>query len=353
MTMSCRTQAELISHACKIAEELGAPVFPVRVDPDPHHPGKTIKRPLIKGWQNGGADTNPESIETLFNQHPHATHVGLLTGDRSRILVIDLDGEPGVMWWREHTDLLPATRTQRTRRDGGKHLIYRIPAGCRLRNSASKIAPGVDIRADGGFVVDWSSEYPPEVEDLTDATPALIEFLQRAGSKAAPVEASGSDSHFPEGQRNDALARVAGKLRRSGLEGDELESALLAVNARRCDPPLAESEVAAIAKSMARYALGPETASPTPWTPPAVNSYGGTFDPAAIPQRQWLIRGRYALGEGTAIAGPPGTNKSSLLLADAVQLVTGRSLFGETIDKGGNHRADIRHDAQDAGEGAP
>jgi RecA-family ATPase len=72
-----------------------------------------------------------------------------------------------------------------------------------------------------------------------------------------------------------------------------------------------------------------------PWVPPAVTSYGEAFDPAAIPLRQWLIRGRYARGEGTAIAGPPGTNKSTLLLIDAVQLVTGRSLIGDVIDRSG------------------
>src|SRR5450759_3642000 len=112
-----------------MAEELGIPVFPVRVELDAAHPSKTIKRPLIKRWQNGGAVTNPEAIEELFNKHPEATHVGLQTGERSRILAIDLDGESGLEWWRAHGELLPPTRTQRTQRPGGKHLLYRMPVG--------------------------------------------------------------------------------------------------------------------------------------------------------------------------------------------------------------------------------
>jgi hypothetical protein len=71
------------------------------------------------------------------------------------------------------------------------------------------------------------------------------------------------------------------------------------------------------------------------WIPPQVVSYGASFDPAAIPLREWLIVGRLARGEGTAYAGPPGTNKSTLLLTDAVQLVTGRSLLGDRIDQTG------------------
>jgi AAA domain len=71
------------------------------------------------------------------------------------------------------------------------------------------------------------------------------------------------------------------------------------------------------------------------WAPPSVVTYGASFDPAAIPLREWIITGRYARGEGTAIAGPPGVNKSSLLLTDAVQIITGRSLIGDHIAQSG------------------
>lgn len=216
-------------------EEYGIPVFPVVVEPDPTHPGKMLKRPLVKGWQNGGAPTDPEVIEELFNAHPNATHVGLQTGERSRILAIDLDGEPGLEWWRNNSDLLPLTRTQRTRRPGGKHLLYRIPAGCGLRNSASKFADGVDIRADGGFIVDWSTDFPPEIEDITEAPAALIEFLQHATSRSAPpLAANRSRETLAEGSGNAGLTRVAGKLRRSGLEISEIDAALQAFNHGRC-----------------------------------------------------------------------------------------------------------------------
>jgi hypothetical protein len=130
--------ALLISCACRAVEELGTPAFPVWVHPDPDSPGKMLKTPLVGGWQNSGAVTHPEAIESLFRRHPDATHVGLQVGLSSRVLVIDLDGEPGQQWRREHAEILPATRAQRTQREGGLHMYYLLPPGVELRNSASK-----------------------------------------------------------------------------------------------------------------------------------------------------------------------------------------------------------------------
>ena len=242
---------DLIAHAVMVAEQLGAPVFPVLVYPDPKEPGKMKKQPLEKGWQNSGAVIHSEAIERLFNQHPQATHIGLQTGETSRILAIDLDGEPGLDWWRANAELLPPTRTQRTQRSGGKHLLYRMPAGCKLRNSASKIAPGVDIRAGGGFIVDWSAKYPPDSDEIADAPAGLIEFLElaaaRAPSSAAHKHSSGVHK-IGAGGRHDALKSIAASLRRKGLKGQVLEAALLAWNTEHCEPPQDHTDVTALAR---------------------------------------------------------------------------------------------------------
>lgn len=72
------------------------------------------------------------------------------------------------------------------------------------------------------------------------------------------------------------------------------------------------------------------------WSPPQVVAYGAAFNPAKIERREWVIPGRYARGEGTAVVGPPGTNKSMLFLNDAVQIATGiATVPGESVAKGG------------------
>lgn len=67
------------------------------------------------------------------------------------------------------------------------------------------------------------------------------------------------------------------------------------------------------------------------WKPPVVHSYGASFDPSKIPLRQWIIGDRRSLGEVTCDAGPPGVNKSTLMLSDAVSIVSGRSILADQV----------------------
>src|SRR5262249_39804842 len=59
-----------------------------------------------------------------------------------------------------------------------------------------------------------------------------------------------------EGQRNTALTRIAGALRRQGLEHHELDVVLQPTNAAICDPPLDDREVLRVVKSVGRYPAG-------------------------------------------------------------------------------------------------
>jgi len=105
------------------------------------------KRPACaNGFKD--ASTDPGWIAELW-----AGRTGLLvavpTGEGSGISVLDIDdtGWPGLA-------ALPPTRVHQTR-GGGRHYIFRHRAG--LRCSQSLIAPGVDVRADGGYVIWWPS----------------------------------------------------------------------------------------------------------------------------------------------------------------------------------------------------
>jgi hypothetical protein len=58
---------------------------------------------------------------------------------------------------------------------------------------------------------------------------------------------------FPDGERNNSLARLAGIMVVRGVEPDRLVELLLHENEMRCDPPLPDKEVIQIAKSVERY----------------------------------------------------------------------------------------------------
>jgi hypothetical protein len=127
-----------------------------------------------------------------------------------------------------------------------------------IRCSVGRLAPGVDVRADGGYVVWWAAHGHEVVGDLEDRGPPpewLMKQLQSSkNSRNSRVPASGNGAaKINEGRRNDHLTRCAGALRGQGLGGKALVVALKAENAERCTPPLPDDEVEKIAKSMTRY----------------------------------------------------------------------------------------------------
>ena len=70
----------------------------------------------------------------------------------------------------------------------------------------------------------------------------------------APAQEQGnrsSDRNIPRGQRNAHLSRLAYALRKKGFSVEAIEVALLEENRVRCDPPLGEPEMRAIARGKA------------------------------------------------------------------------------------------------------
>jgi hypothetical protein len=59
----------------------------------------------------------------------------------------------------------------------------------------------------------------------------------------------------PQGSRNNAMLRVAGKLRHAGGGRNELRTNLLLANEELCDPPLPTGEVEDLADRVSEYAV--------------------------------------------------------------------------------------------------
>jgi Bifunctional DNA primase/polymerase, N-terminal len=125
--------------AALILAERGWPVFPCGEN----------KRPVVEhGFLS--ASTDPEIIRALFGK-PGAVMIGVPTGPRSGFDVLDLDPRHGSdAWENENRHLLPETRVHQTG-GGGRHILF--DAHPRMRNSAGKIAPGVDVRGTGGYII--------------------------------------------------------------------------------------------------------------------------------------------------------------------------------------------------------
>jgi bifunctional DNA primase/polymerase-like protein len=132
------------------AEEREALRAAMRLD-YPSFPCLANKRPACPhGFKD--ACTATSGLATLWARYPGEL-VGVPTGTASGISVLDVDrGKGGGDWWLANRDRLPATRLHRTR-SGGIHAVFKHRTG--LRNSVARIAPGIDVRAEGGYIVWW------------------------------------------------------------------------------------------------------------------------------------------------------------------------------------------------------
>jgi hypothetical protein len=232
------------------------------------------KAPLLKGWP-ALASSDLAALRSWAAEYP-GCNWGVATGPGSRVFVLDVDGEAGraslAALEAEH-GLLPSTLTSKTgRADGGEHRWFKYPAACEIRGSAGKLAEGLDIRATGGYVI-----VPPSIHETgrayqwadskqptADAPSWLLDLASGEARKDRNPLAARIDI-LVKGERNDGLTRYAGWLRRKGAELPELEEKLFAANARRCQPPMEETEVRRIAASNARYQAGGPDPLETAW----------------------------------------------------------------------------------------
>ena len=148
------------------------------------------KQPLTEHGLHDAVEGEAQA-RALF-QRPGVAMIGVPTGARSGFVVIDLDikgGQPGLEWLAANEHRIPATRRHRTQ-SGGLHLLFANPEGRRIRNSVSKVAPGVDVRGQGGYVIVPPS---PGYTIVNDAMPApmpawLLDLLDPpAPAPAAPA----------------------------------------------------------------------------------------------------------------------------------------------------------------------
>ena len=244
----------------------------------------TGKHPATQRGLKDASDKS-ETIERWWQQKPDA-NIGVVTGHSSHLLVVDVDPRHG---GNDSLSELEAKYSRLTTLSvetggGGKHFYFRYPDLVILRNAVN-IFPGIDIRAQGGYVV-----APPSVhasgkgyawcsdQSISEAPSWLISILTgkrkrtvRRDPSASPQDdvcsrrapairhseqsevSPRTSSVVSEGARNDILASIAGCLRKRGLDAKAIQSELIHLNSRICYPPLPQPEVSRVALSIGRY----------------------------------------------------------------------------------------------------
>lgn len=231
----------------------GMPVFPCQ--PRGKEPatarglyGATTDRGIIESWWGSAAELN----------------IGIPTGAPSGFFVLDIDNEDGEASLRaleKAHSALPPTNEVITGR--GRHLYFRYGEH-ELRNSAGKVGIGIDVRAEGGYVLAPPSIHPTgrayawSVDCTGEFADAPEWLYQIASHSEGPGKGKKLEEWhktltgvIPAGSRNTTLASIAGKLLFHDVNLILLRDLLLCINDARCDPPLSVSEVDRIVASVA------------------------------------------------------------------------------------------------------
>ena len=218
------------------------------------------KKPILDDWPTK-APTDPKAVRALWKKYPSA-NVGIVTGERSGLFVLDVDpkndGDTSLATLLATYGALPPTVQVKTG-SGGSHYYFQFPeTKFKIKNSASLLGKGLDIKTTRGQVVAPPSIHPdterayewihsPDAMPVAPVPQWLLDLL--TGKKKKQQE----NEHTTEGSRNTALTREAGRLRHLGLDEAAIYEKLTAFNTARCVPPLPDEEVRKIAASVARY----------------------------------------------------------------------------------------------------
>lgn len=140
------------------------------------------------------ATKDAKQIKEWWTKWPEA-NIGIVTGAISGIIAVDVDcghktggsGAESLANWETEHGILPKTWTSLTG-GGGNHYIFECTDSS-LKNKAG-ILPGVDIRANGGYIVappslhisgkryEWEPFSSPEDIPLIPLPDALLEFIK-------------------------------------------------------------------------------------------------------------------------------------------------------------------------------
>ena len=151
----------------------------------------------------------------------------------------------------------------------GRHIYFKMP-DTDLRNSTGRIAPGVDVRATGGYVLAPPSIHPTgrRYAWSVDSASAFIPAPAWLLAKLAPLAARNSSGSVPspaewrelikgvgEGARDCSVTKLAGHLLRRRVDPFVVLELLQGWNATRCTPPLPDADIERIVGSIAGMEL--------------------------------------------------------------------------------------------------
>jgi hypothetical protein len=217
-------------------------------------------------------------------------NVGITLGGVTGLIGLDVDEDGGeeLLQRLSNGDLPPTLEFTSGK---GRRLLYRVQDGLELRPTpkpggwdvehgelrllglGSQTVMPPSRHRDTGRNYSWVPGHGPDEIKAAQAPAWVVDLMRadgtRAGGDAQQPQAPPlpDDGRIREGQRNSTLASLAGSMRRRRMGHEAIRAALREENLRRCDPPLPEAEVDAIAESIAKYPPGADSSPGSPDSP--------------------------------------------------------------------------------------
>jgi hypothetical protein len=211
------------------------------------------------------ASTDPAVIRAWYQAAP-SLNFGVATAN---LVVLDVDGAAGrasLARLEKQHGALPQTWRASTG-SGGRHIYFSPPPRVDIRNSAGKLAKGLDVRANGGYVVvpgsrhytghlyAWFQDWHPNEHDMAPCPAWLLRCLaepKHNGPRPVEEYRALAASSLCEGERNAGLVRLAGHLLANCVDPGVVHEVMQGWNRGQCTPPLSAAEVE---RSVASIAL--------------------------------------------------------------------------------------------------
>ena len=315
----------------------GVPVFPCGSD----------KQPLTKhGFKD--AATDEAQIKRWWRQHPDAL-IGSPTGRTFSVLDIDCkngkDGFAGVPDWQSLTPVIATTRS------GGKHLYFEPDPI--IRSTSDRIAPGVDTRGGGGYVIlPGSTGYSwVNGHDLSSPLPEWPDKYRPNGRDKNPFEAfadsvngyyeprfdmeRGISSILEGSGLHENTARLASSLVTSGLNSASAERLVRAVMDNSAAPRDERfrnryDDIPRLVQS----AKGKFTEQEAKTRPPLKFLDMTDWDYRPFAERRWVVENRVPVKQAGYFSGEGGSGKSYIELMRSAAHVLGREWLGAPVMRG-------------------
>jgi len=223
----------------------------------------------MKGWQNHDTPTE-EEVRGWYEDPKCRFNLGFLCGKRSFLIAIDVDSDDSLEMLREESgEAIWATWQYRTGR--GFRILYRMPGGMDSAKSyiLTRGKVSLEILGDGrqsvlppslhpsGVNYEWIEGFSPKnFGEAAIAPDWLVKLGERVVSIGSGEERSEDWSNtlkcdIPQGTRDTNLTRIAGHLfAPQCLPHQEVYEILLSLNKTRCKPPLPDSDIRKIVKSI-------------------------------------------------------------------------------------------------------